>query len=299
MFDRIFANYLADSGKLTKENLTCIFKSQEQKRVRLGVIAVSEKLMTNEQANEVNQLQAICDKRFGDIAIEKGYLTPEQVNRLLSLQGNSYLAFVQSSIDGGYLTMEEIDSMLSNYQQENSLTLMDLEALKSCDIDRIIPIFMYQQPELLTQLVGVMIRTLSRLVDYHVSIKNPYCVDEVGFRLFCMQELKGEHKILTSFCGDSDIMKKIAIGFTKEEFIEEVDDTLDALCELINCVNGLLASDLSRNNMELDMEAPYYQTTKGVLRGNALLCLPIVVYDMEIDLVLALDQDYSVVKGEE
>ncbi len=85
MFDRIFANYLLDEGKISKRDLDDIFLAQEQKRVRLGVIAVSEKLMTIEQVEEVNQLQAIYDKRFGDIATQKGYLTDEQVSRLLVL----------------------------------------------------------------------------------------------------------------------------------------------------------------------------------------------------------------------
>ena len=75
MFDRIFANYLVSEGKLDEKKLAEVFTSQAEKRVRLGVIAVSEKMMTIEQVEEVNQLQAIYDKRFGDIAIEKGYLT--------------------------------------------------------------------------------------------------------------------------------------------------------------------------------------------------------------------------------
>ena len=62
MFDRIFANFLVDKQKLGPECLEKIFELQEQKRVRLGVIAVSEKLMSNEQVEEVNQLQSNTDK---------------------------------------------------------------------------------------------------------------------------------------------------------------------------------------------------------------------------------------------
>ena len=43
--------------------------------------------MTKEQADEVNQLQAMKDARFGDIAVEKGYLTDEQVGKLLKKTG--------------------------------------------------------------------------------------------------------------------------------------------------------------------------------------------------------------------
>ena len=182
MFDRIFANFLLEQGKLTEQSLNEIFDIQDSKRVRLGVIAVSEKLMTIEQVEEVNQLQAILDKRFGDIAIEKGYLNSEQVGRLLVLQGNSYLAFVQSAIDGGYITMDEIEQQLVKYQEVNNFTLSNIEDLKSCDINRIIPIFLYSQPELIRELAGVIVRTIVRLVDFHAYIKKPSVVSEYDYR---------------------------------------------------------------------------------------------------------------------
>ena len=93
MFDRIFANYLAECGKLSEQNLKDIFSIQDSKRVRLGVIAVSEKLMSIEQVEEVNQLQAVLDKRFGDIAIEKGYLNSEYTpSPILHLSSQSLMA---------------------------------------------------------------------------------------------------------------------------------------------------------------------------------------------------------------
>ena len=94
MLDRLLGNYMLEKGLLNKGQLTQAFQTQESKRAKLGVIAVSERLMTIAQAEQVNALQASMDKRFGDIAIEKGYLSEMQLSRLLELQGNSYLAFV-------------------------------------------------------------------------------------------------------------------------------------------------------------------------------------------------------------
>ena len=165
MFDRIFANYLVETGKLSEQNVEVIFSTKEERHARLGVIAVSERVITVEQAEEINQLQAIYDKRFGDIAVDNGYLTIEQVERLLDLQGNAFLTFVQAIIDHGCLTMDEINESLESYQKKNALTLSDMENLKSCEIERIVPIFFYKQPELLIDLGGVFLRSLYRLVD--------------------------------------------------------------------------------------------------------------------------------------
>lgn len=295
MFDRIFANYLVSSGKLTEKDLCDIYSSQEQKRVRLGVIAISEKLMTIEQVEEVNQLQAIYDKRFGDIAVEKGYLTDEQVSRLLVLQGNSFLAFMQSVVDNGCMTMADFNAALDEYQQSNSFTLANMEDLKSCDVNRIIPIFFYDQPELVTKLSGIMVRTLARLVDYHVHIKKPVVSESVDYEAICLQCLQGEHKILTALSGDPNgAIIDTAIGFAGSENVTCEEDSLDALCELINCVNGLLATEMSGCGVDIDMDAPYAQGTPGTLKSGKIITLPITVYGKLLNLHVVLDQDYTV-----
>lgn len=296
MFDRIFANYLVESGRLTEQNLKTVFSNQEKKRVRLGVIAVSEKLMTIEQVEEVNKLQTMCDKRFGDIAIEKGYLNDEQISRLLQLQGNALLALIQSIVDDNLMSMETIDEALLNFQKENNYTLMNMEDLKSCDIDRIVPIYVYEQPKLLQELCGVMIRSVNRLVDYHLYIKKPYCIKTYDFEQFSMQELHGAHKILTSLTGSKDALKHAAIGFAGERYIENEEDALDALSEFINCVNGLFATELSKREIFVDMDIPYYQTTAGSISSDMLLCLPIVISGKEITMIAVLDQSYTLKK---
>lgn len=295
MFDRIFANYLVEQGKLTEQNLLDIFDIQDSKRVRLGVIAVSEKLMSIEQVEEVNQLQAILDKRFGDIAIEKGYLNSEQVGRLLVLQGNSYLAFVQSAIDGGYINMDEIEQMLIKYQEANNFTLSNMEDLKSCDINRIIPIFLYSQPELIKELAGVIVRTVVRLVDFHTYIKKPSTVSEYNYNVICSQGIGGDHKFLTAFSAASaDSLRNIAVSFAGAENITCNEDIVDALCELVNCVNGLYASDMSNREVDIDMDAPFGSLEAGSVKADNILVLPVVICGNQVDLLLTLDQEYTI-----
>lgn len=293
MFDRIFANYLVETGKLSEQNVEVIFSTKEERRARLGVIAVSEKVITIDQAEEINQLQAIYDKKFGDIAIDNGYLTAEQVERLLDLQGNGFLTFVQSIIDHGCLTMDEINTALETYQKKNSLTLGDMESLKSCEIERIVPIFFYKQPEFLIELGGIFLRALYRLVDYRVYIKKPYLAKEVSYPYLAMQELFGDHTILNAVCGDMDALKTVAIGFAGAEYIHQDEDALDALCELINCVNGMFATQKSHENIDMDMKVPEFCTESGILKGTALLCIPVIVFDKEITVIFSLDNEFS------
>lgn len=294
MFDRIFADYLVETGKLSEQNVEVIFSTKEERRARLGVIAVSEKMLTTEQADEINQLQAVYDKRFGDIAIDNGFLTAEQVERLLNLQGNAFLTFIQSIVDHGCLTMDEVNEALVRYQKEHSLTLGDIENLKSCEIENIVPIFLFKQPEILVSLCGIILRTVYRLVDHRVFMKQPYTATEVPFTHISLQELFGDHSILNAVCGKEEALRKVAIGFAGEEFIHDAEDCLDGLCELINSINGMFASKMSGEDMDLDMKVPQFHLNAGTLKADSLLCIPVVVFDQEFTFVLSLDTPYSI-----
>ncbi len=293
MFDRIFANYLADQQILDRSDLDKIFEIQEQKRVRLGVIAISEGLMTNEQVEEVNLLQSTSDKRFGDIAVEKGYLTDSQVTRLLALQGNRFLTFIQAVVDYGTISMPDVIEALNTFQRHNSYTLTDIDNLKSCDIDRIMPIYVYELPDYAKELSGVALRTISRRVDYHVYIDKTYTCDKLIVDNLCMQESKGDHNILLAISGSEDALMTMAVCFAGPKYIEELEDAQDTACEIINNINGLFATELSRRNINIDMLPPYYKAGSSVINSEEIINIPFYVKDKELTLSIILSDNYT------
>ena len=86
MVENILGSYLVKCGKISKEQLQDAIKKQDETRVKLGLLAVTEGILTIEQAEYINRLQATEDKRFGDIAVERGLLTEEQILNLLKKQ---------------------------------------------------------------------------------------------------------------------------------------------------------------------------------------------------------------------
>lgn len=294
MFDRILGRFLVDSQCITEEHLQEVMKTQDSIRVKLGVIAVSEKLMSIAQTDEINVLQASMDKRFGDLAVEKGYLTEAQVSRLLSLQGNEYLIFIQTLIDKGFMNMQEIESALEEYQKSNGFMESEINALKSGDIDRIVPIFLLMDNILCRKLFVLGVKTIYRLVDNHVTIGKSYMLDSLEAETIGFQKLVGMHEVFTGIAGKAESIKKIAIAYTKEEFIETNDDALDAVCELINCVNGILATDLSRERVGVELEPPIYSDLRQVISGEELYVLPLVVCGENIELIVSANQAVTV-----
>lgn len=294
MFDRIFGNYLVETGKLSKSQLESVYTSQEENRVRLGVIAISEKLMTIEQVEEVNKMQAVMDKRFGDIAVEYHYLSQEQVKRLLCQQGNIYLTFIQTILDKEYLSMEQIASSLDSFQRKNSFTLTDIEALKSCDAERIVPLYLMQQSETFCALITLLVKTISRLIDYHVSIDGLVKIPESTKELLSIQLQNGDHNIFTGIMADEESMTKAAIAFAGKKFILEKEDSLDAMCEFINCVNGLFATKMSNEQIDVDMMPPEYFMNGASVTGSELYKLTLYVCGTKLDYLISFDNEIKI-----
>ena len=122
MFSQFFGNYLLNKQKITNEQLISCMEYMRANRVKLGLIAESEGLLTRKQADELNHLQMQSDKRFGDLAGEKGYLTEADISHLLQLQGNPYLIFVQALEENHVMNREEIQKNLEAFQKEEGLT---------------------------------------------------------------------------------------------------------------------------------------------------------------------------------
>lgn len=297
MIHILFGNYLKRIGKLDSDQLAKVYEEQSKVRVKLGLIAVSEKLMTLEQADEVNRLQSMLDKRFGDIAVEKGYLTNEQVGRLLGMQGNLYLSFVQEITNENLMTIEEIEQCYEDFQKELNFTQTEMDRLKSGEADLLIPLFLplgldeYQKEHIL-----VFIKTLMRLIDNDLYIEKAGFASEVNADGYALQHITGDADATLCFVAEGDNLLKVANKFAGEEF-ERVDaDALDACAEFINCVNGMFASDCSPK-FNVDMLPPQYQDGATTLSADRLCLIPVYIKGSKINLISVFNEKL-IVEGE-
>lgn len=279
MVEYIFGNYLVESGKITKEQLRSTMEKQDSVRVKLGLIAVAEGMMTTEQSEEVNRIQAVRDKRFGDIAVEMGFLTGVQLEKLLKKQGNAYLMFIQTLVDDGLITMEEIDWLLNDFRQENGYSFSELEDIKSDEVNRIIPLLLPEEGKQFTELVCIVVKTLIRLIDRHIYIGRAAMVDSFPNNENVNQTLKWELGFVDCFSERDGALLKVCSVFGREEFDRLDLDALDAAGELLNCINGLYVSGLSREGEFLELMPPVYNECKEKLNSSAICRIPVFVGD--------------------
>ena len=292
MVESIIGKYLMDSGRITQQQFRAALDKMDAVRVKLGLIAVSEGFMTFAQAEEVNRLQAICDKRFGDIAVEKGYLTDEQVGKLLKRQGDAYLAFIQALEDDKLITIGEVANVLEEFKMNACLTNTELEDIKSDDVEKIVDVFLTEEAKDYEALIAVTMKTLIRLVDRHASIIKAEMRTVDSNAPMAVQEMHGENEQWTNGFKEVDGALLTAASFFGQEDFEALDeDALDAAAELMNCINGLYASSLSGNHGRfLELMPPTYEV-EGIAYPDKVACVVTIQIDGKLCEFATLKQD--------
>ena len=289
MFEQHFANYLLEEQRISKEQYSLVRERQTGARVKLGLIAVAEKLLTNEQAEKLNALQRRTDRRFGDLAVENGYLSAEQVDKLLEMQGNPYLQMVQILAENGILTMEQIENALCDYQSEYGFSSDDLQVLKSGNLDLIVPLFVQTGNALATKYISLAIRNIIRFINNQPLIGTMNKVTTYSFGNLAYQETTGDHNLWLGLASQGDQLAEIASPFAKESFAKMDEDAFDSVCEFINCINGLFSTELSYRDIILTMQPPLFTQNQKLSSAHGLLVIPIALNGQQIDLIVATD----------
>lgn len=287
MFCRCFGNYLLGKNIITQGQLSQILEYRKSNRVKLGLIAVEQKLLTAAKAEEINQLQMKMDKRFGDIAIEKGYLSEDEVSKLLILQGNPYLLFVQACSEYDIMPKEKVDACLVGFARENVYSHADMEALKNDDLEKVVSILTKVAPPY-DELVTLVVKNLFRFASTDIAIGAQKKVKEVHVAHIASQEMQGDYSVLLGLACEREELLALAIPYGREEFKSLDLDALDAVGEFINCTNGLYASKLSQENIELELLPPSYQANTSMMAEEEFLVLDLQVDGQWIQLIISM-----------
>lgn len=300
MFGIYFGKYLMEQGIISGEQYSSLIENTKNSKVQMGLLAVETGLMTEEQTREVNLLQQQQDKRFGDIAIEKGYLTEMDVTDLLDRQGDSYLLFIQALLENNLLTMDRIREELIAYRKARNLSALDLEAIKTGDVDRIIPIFVKNDeiPAYIKDYILLTSRNIVRFVDRFFRMEKIEQITEFDAELCATQHIIGDHRFYTAICADEEGIGKVARGFASTSFTSdsasEVVDTLDAANEFLNCNNGLFVTGLSDSGVDVRVESPIMKKNHTILHANEhMYKIPLFIEDTPVELIVCYDESWS------
>lgn len=293
MFSKLFGDYLLEKGYISKVQFENVNEKVNSIRVKMGLIAVAEGMMTEAQADNVNRIQAMEDKRFGDIAVEKGYLTEQQVSELLKKQGNSYIQFIQALVDEEIYSLDDINAYLNEYKDEYGYTNLDMEMLKSGDTNKEISVLVRTGDEYADKHLSLVVKSVIRLIDAKAVVLSTSKVSDISYECFGYQKLAGDFDAFLGFGAEQKAIITVANLFAKEEYTTVDADTYDAVCEFTNCVNGLFASELSNNEVDLDMLPPMYKDNAKITADN-MYVVELCVNNTVVKAVVANNCDINV-----
>ena len=292
MFCQLFGKYLLEQRAINDFDYRTLIDEQMSVRVRLGTIAVADGLMSEEQVEKVNQLQMTQDKRFGDIAVELGLITDEQLGALLKKQGDPYLQFVQLLTDMTDISVSKLDEYLVDFQKKSGFNEKEMAALKKDDIDGLLDLFVVSSKPYVSNITGLFLRNLTRFVSRDFCIEKAYRAKEYEYKHLSSQELSGDASIFVAVAEaqDDGAFLQVASGFSGQEMEAVSEDAYDSVGEFINVSCGLFASEMSRKEMNVDMEPPLAFSEQKA--SGDFYIVPVVLGDKRIELLIAVNSDF-------
>ncbi len=289
MIASIVGNYLMESGLITVDQLHDLLKEHRKVRVELGLIAVSEGLMTQEEAERVRRLMTISDMHFEEVAVYEQYLTQEQVEFLSNQINNPYYAFAQVLENQQIMKVEELEELSHRFKRDNQYSDADMAALKSGNIDHILMLYLPDGSERYEAVAGIVIRSLMLMVDRNVWVKKTRLANRWEANKGAYQEVTGHAGYTCGLVCDEDELAPIASLYGHEHFMVVDEDALDAIGELVNCINGSIAAERYGATDDLELCTPEFSTNLDAVEGREFLVLSLRLLEQDVELIISLE----------
>ncbi len=294
MFAELFGRYLVSENIIDMPTLETLLKQQAETRVKLGMMAVAEGLITDAQATEINQKQQKEDKRFGDIAVEIGALTEAQVTGLLAKQGSPYMRFIQILVDKTAVEASDIDGYLEGFRKKEGFDQSELDSIKNENVGGYISAFASASQPYITNIAGQVLRNMTRFVSSDFYIERIRKVNEIPYQTLAIQGCHGDHSFFIGLLTENgdDAFLMMANHITGKNYDKLSPEAYDAVGEFINGVSGLITTELASERLVIEIDPQEFYTNQ-VIKGRGYV-LPIYIEGKEILLFLSVDSEVSV-----
>lgn len=276
MINRLFGNYLVEKQILTQSQLDGLLPVPKDFKAEVETIAVINKVLTSAAAQELLGRTDKEKEQFGETAVEAGLLSDEKLDEILSYQTNAFMKFVQSLLDEGTFGLEQINPLLDEFQQLGGYSDAQISSLVHDDLAQCINIFVPLKSSQLKDFALTLVQTIRRLIDCDAYLDKAYTASSLQLDKYACQAIVGDMHMKVYISAADDNLLAIANHFNGDTNRSTVDeDALDNVGEFINCVNGLFATNLSYEDIAIDMNSPEYSMEGPFISTEKLYVIPI------------------------
>ena len=291
MLNRLFGNYLIEKKILIQDQLNDFLPVPKDLKAEIETIAVITKALTAEDAISILSQIDKSKQRFGDVAVESDYLSDDKLDYLLTYQSNDFMKFSQILFDNNIISLDQIVPLLNEFQIQSEFSDSQMNSLIHDDLEQCVSIFVPLKSPQLKDLAITTVQTLRKIIDRDVYLEKAYAARSFQLDSYASQMIVGDMRINVYFTGAGNSLLGIANHFTGDTYSEICSDALDNVSEFINCINGQFATNLSYENISVDMNSPEYSLEGVLLSNQKLFVIPVNANVYNFKVVLEVYSD--------
>lgn len=281
-----FAQYLLDSGVLKEADVQGVLHRAAAVEPGVALLALENGLVSASQLEALDG--KLSDVDFIESALEEHLLTASQISNLRQAAVLKESRLAQLLLDEGVMSLSRLESALQECEamEPNPVEEIVERVLKSRGAE-------FLDTEIYTEYVDLFFVSLQRFMDTDVVIvsKAGESVDSSRKHLVS-QRMTGDLGFAGGVYADEKTLVNIARRYSHEDITKLNDMAIDCLSEFINVLNGLYIVNLSKRQMDVDLETPQYR--EGLIDHDEEALLQFEVLTDFGAFTLAVSHDASV-----
>ena len=166
------------------------------------------------------------------------------------------------------------DKILGKYIAKNHngsvFTDNELKVIKQGNIDDMVTTFFDMNNDYYITQLQCAIKSLATFMNTQIVMESIEYIKEYRGQFMGCQIMDGDIDVFLGIAGEDDELVELASVFAGEDFTELDMDAYDALCELINVMNGAYATKLSGSEIEVTLHPPVFYKDTSVASDTGL-----------------------------
>ena len=100
--------------------------------------------------------------------------------------------------------------------------------------------------------------------------------------------MDGDEEVFFAIGGSDDALIKVASRFAQVDFDEFDSDAYDAICEFINCTNGMFATKLSDQEIKVVLRPPVFYGDASISGDNGFYVVTMEIDGTEFNVIMSV-----------
>lgn len=191
------------------------------------------------------------------------------------------------------------DVLFSGYIARNfaggRFTDNELRVLKEGNLESMVATFIKMKNERYIQQLQCALKSFKYYLGEDLALEEITAKREYDEHFVGCQQMDGDEDVFFGIGGSEQALLEIASRFADEDFTEFDADVYDAVCELINCTNGMFATKLSDEEVEVVLRPPVFYGNTQISAEKGLYIVTLKLNDVQFNVILSLSDHVNIV----